>query len=45
MTTHMPYKCKLFGLKPQTYGKQLPDIQSVDERVVLTELGRSLVGY
>jgi len=45
MTTHMPYKCKLFGLKPQTYGKQLPDIQSVDGRVVLTELGRSLVGY
>jgi hypothetical protein len=48
MTTHMPYKCKLFGQKPNTYGKKLPDIQSLDETnepVSLTPLGRSLVGY
>jgi hypothetical protein len=48
MTTHMPYKCKLFGLKPHTYGKPLPDIQSLDETnepLALTDLGRSLVGY
>jgi len=45
MTTHMPYKCKLFGLKPQTYGKPLPNVQSLNEKVDLTELGKSLVGY
>ena len=44
MTTHWPHKVKLFGKKPQTYGKELPDVSQLD-KPKLTELGKKLAGF
>jgi len=44
MTTHWPHTPRLFGLKPQTWGKPLPNVPDLTSPE-LTELGRSLVGY
>jgi ectoine hydroxylase-related dioxygenase (phytanoyl-CoA dioxygenase family) len=44
MTTHWPHKVKLFGKKPRTYGKELPNVGSLDPPV-LTNLGQKLAGF
>lgn len=45
MTSHNPVKFRLFGKKPQTYGKELGPITSITEKPQLTELGKKLAGY
>ena len=44
MTTHCPYKPRLFPKFPRTYGGPLPNVIDI-ERPVLNELGKKLVGY
>ena len=44
MTNHYPYKPKLFGKYPQTYGQPLPNVVDINPPI-LNELGRKLVGY
>jgi ectoine hydroxylase-related dioxygenase (phytanoyl-CoA dioxygenase family) len=43
-TIHDPINPKLFGKKPQTYGKQLPEITPI-EKPTLTEFGLKLAGF
>ena len=43
-TSHWANNIKLFGKKPRTYGKELPNIVEI-EKPKLTQLGLSLVGY
>lgn len=43
-TSHWPEKAKLFSKVPQTYGRPLPVVNSIDPPV-LTDLGRKLVGF
>lgn len=42
MTTHYPYKPKLFPRFPQTYGAPLPNVVDINPPI-LNELGRKLV--
>jgi hypothetical protein len=44
MTTHWPHKPKLFGKKPQTYGKEFKQPEKL-QPPVLTELGKRLAGF
>ncbi len=44
MTSHWPYKIKLFPLKPHTYGKPLPQINPIGKPVI-NDLGYRLIGY
>ena len=41
---HWPEKGKLFGKKPNTYGKEIPEITPI-EKPELTELGKKLAGF
>jgi len=43
-TTHYPCKVKLFGKNPQTWGKELPNINPINPPE-LTELGKKLAGF
>ena len=43
-TSHWPHKPKLFAKKPRTYGRELPEITSI-EKPNLTELGKKLAGF
>jgi hypothetical protein len=43
-TNHYPCKIKLFSKKPQTYGKELPEITVIDKPVV-TDIGYKLAGF
>lgn len=42
-TNHWPHRPKLFPLKPQTYGKQLPNV-SVLPAPILTNYGKQIAG-
>ena len=42
MTSHNPFKPRLFPVNPRSYGNPLPDITPV-EKPILTELGKSLI--
>jgi hypothetical protein len=42
-TSHWPHRPKLFPLKPQTYGKALPNVKILP-KPVLNDHGKSLVG-
>ena len=44
MTSHWPAKVKLFGKKPQTYGKSIPEITPILSPQ-LTKLGEKLAGF
>ena len=44
MTSHWPTKVKLFGKKPQTYGKSIPEITPILSPQ-LTKLGEKLAGF
>jgi hypothetical protein len=43
MTSHWPYKVKLFGKEPNTYGGEFYETSPLPEPT-LTDLGRRLVG-
>ena len=43
-TSHWPCKAILFGKKPRTYGRPLPEITNI-EPPTLTELGKKLAGF
>lgn len=43
-TNHWPHRPKMFPLKPQTYGKELPNIKILPEPT-LAELGKKLAGF
>jgi hypothetical protein len=43
-TNHWSCKPKLFSVNPRTYGKELPNVHSIDPPV-LTKLGKQLAGY
>nr|WRJ69668.1 2OG-Fe(II) oxygenase superfamily [Oceanusvirus sp.] len=44
VTSHWPHKPRVFGLKPQTYGKPLPRVDPLPKPTV-GELGRRLAGF
>ena len=44
MTTHSPHRLILFGKKPRTYGKELPNI-TILPKVKLNEVGMILAGF
>jgi ectoine hydroxylase-related dioxygenase (phytanoyl-CoA dioxygenase family) len=44
MTSHWPHKPKLFGKKPQTYGKEFKQPEKL-QPPVLTDLGKRLAGF
>ena len=44
-TTHVPDKPIMFGKRPRTYGKSMPDVATITTRPILTKLGRRLAGY
>lgn len=44
MTSHWPSNPKLFPKNPQTYGKELPEINPI-QSPVLSDLGEKLCGY
>ena len=44
MTSHWPATVKLFGKKPQTYGKSIPEITPILSPQ-LTKLGEKLAGF
>ena len=44
MTSHWPANPKLFAKNPQTYGKELPEINPI-EPPVLSDLGKKLAGF
>ena len=43
-TNHYPCKIKLFSKKPQTYGKELPEITVID-KPILNDIGYKLAGF
>jgi len=43
MTSHWPWKCKLFPVLPRSYGRTLPEITEIPHPV-LSPLGRRLAG-
>lgn len=45
MTSHWPHHPMLFGLKPQTYGKELPDVVALPPPTNVSKLGRRLAGF
>lgn len=44
MTSHWPCKATLFGKKPRTYGKEIPELTQI-EPPRLTETGKKLAGF